>query len=105
MKKPVISNNRPINVQLTKGKKYHFCRCGRSRNQPYCDGTHQTFSDDQVGHEGPGVRKNEDAAPEPKATAEEPALELIHHLARQGLQGFGHLRRFQNECQPRRARH
>ena len=66
-----------------------LCACKHTHNAPYCDVTHQTFSDDRVGHEGPGVRKNEDAAPEPKATAEEPAVELIHHLARQGLQGVG----------------
>jgi CDGSH-type Zn-finger protein len=25
---------------LKGGKKYHLCRCGRSGNKPYCDGTH-----------------------------------------------------------------
>lgn len=41
MSKPVIANNRPVKVQLEKGKEYHFCVCGRSANQPFCDGSHK----------------------------------------------------------------
>jgi len=40
MTKPVISNNRPIKVDLNKDTEYHFCLCGRSSNQPFCDGSH-----------------------------------------------------------------
>lgn len=32
--------NQPIVVQLEKGTHY-ICDCGRSLNQPYCDGSHQ----------------------------------------------------------------
>jgi CDGSH-type Zn-finger protein len=31
-----------------------LCACKHTCNPPYCDGTHRTFSDDQVGYEGPG---------------------------------------------------
>jgi len=41
MSKPVIADNTPVNVTLTKGKKYAFCRCGRSADQPFCDGSHK----------------------------------------------------------------
>lgn len=40
MTKPVISNNQPTKVNLKKGSEYYFCVCGRSNNQPFCDGSH-----------------------------------------------------------------
>lgn len=39
--KPVVAMNKPIAVDLEKGKTYHWCRCGRSKNQPFCDGSHR----------------------------------------------------------------
>jgi CDGSH-type Zn-finger protein len=40
MAKPVIADNKPVKVQLAKGQEYHFCTCGRSLSQPFCDGSH-----------------------------------------------------------------
>ena len=40
MNKPIIANIKPTKVSLTEGKDYYFCQCGRSQNQPYCDGSH-----------------------------------------------------------------
>jgi len=40
MDKPIIAANVPIKVTLEKNRNYFFCSCGRSSNQPYCDGSH-----------------------------------------------------------------
>jgi len=40
MDKPVVADNKPIKVELGKGQEYHFCTCGRSKSQPFCDGSH-----------------------------------------------------------------
>ncbi len=40
MDKPIIADNKPIKINLTKGKEYYFCTCGRSKSQPFCDGSH-----------------------------------------------------------------
>ena len=40
MSNPVIADNKPIKVELEEGKEYYFCTCGRSSNQPFCDGSH-----------------------------------------------------------------
>jgi len=40
----IISDNKPKKVELEKGKEYHFCACGRSKNQPFCDGSHVSTS-------------------------------------------------------------
>ena len=133
MGKPVIADNKPTKVKLEKGKEYFFCACGRSDNQPfcdgshagtgitpqrfvaedneeavlcqckqtgnppYCDGTHQQFSDDLVGKEAPessgdsessGGSDKQDKAPKARATKEEPTVEFIHQLAREGLDGM-----------------
>lgn len=39
--KPVVAFNKPIGVQLKAGQEYYWCRCGRSKNQPFCDGSHR----------------------------------------------------------------
>ncbi len=31
----------PYQVELEEGKRYFWCRCGRSQNQPFCDGSHK----------------------------------------------------------------
>jgi methylamine---glutamate N-methyltransferase subunit C len=126
MTNPVVADNKPIKVNLTKGQEYYFCTCGRSkgqpfcdgshagtsftpkamvseqdqeaylcvckhtRNAPFCDGSHKQFSNDDVGHEGPGVTDDDSLVPAVQATAEEPTVEFIHQLAREGLSKVGH---------------
>ncbi len=31
----------PIEVTLEAGKDYYWCSCGRSKSQPFCDGSHK----------------------------------------------------------------
>ena len=125
MSKPIVADNKPKQVSFEKAEEYYFCACGRSQNQPfcdgshasttikpvaftpdekdayicmckhtrtppYCDGSHKQFSDEQVGKEGPGVQANSNDAPKAVATPEEPTVELIHQLAREGLAKLGH---------------
>ena len=35
------STQQPYAVEVKEGKKYFWCRCGRSAKQPYCDGSHK----------------------------------------------------------------
>lgn len=37
---PIIAKKGPYKVTLEEGKKYHWCTCGKSKNQPFCDGSH-----------------------------------------------------------------
>ncbi len=126
MANPIIADNKPIKVELAKDKEYYYCVCGRSSNQPfcdgshagtefkpraftaekdeeaflcqckhtgntpYCDGTHKQFDSDDRGKEGPGVKPSSTNAPIAKSTIEEPTVELIHQLAREGLKVMGH---------------
>ncbi|MDH5356454.1 MAG: glutamate synthase-related protein, partial [Gammaproteobacteria bacterium] len=126
MTNPVIAGNKPKPVMLSKGEEYYFCACGRSNNQPFCDGSHagtsfkpqaftaeqdgeaylcackhtgkapfcdgshKQFGDEQVGREGPGIKTESTELPTPVATQEEPTVEFIHQLAREGLSKLGH---------------
>lgn len=40
----VIAAYHPAQVSLKKGQDYYYCTCGRSENQPFCDGSHQGTS-------------------------------------------------------------
>lgn len=37
---PTIAARKPIKVELEAGKTYAWCACGRSKTQPFCDGSH-----------------------------------------------------------------
>ncbi len=41
MTKPDIAGNEPIIVDVTAGETYWWCACGKSKSQPFCDGSHQ----------------------------------------------------------------
>lgn len=41
MEKPTIAGKAPIACELEAGKTYAWCSCGKSANQPYCDGAHK----------------------------------------------------------------
>ena len=126
MSNPIIADNKPVKVTLSKGQEYHFCTCGRSKSQPFCDGahvgtsftprvivsdeddeaylcackhtgntpfcdgTHKQFSAEDVGKEGPGTTSKPSESPIALATLEEPTVEFIHQLAREGLSKLGH---------------
>lgn len=126
MSKPIVAAIHPKKVSLTAGEDYYFCSCGRSQNQPFCDGSHagtefkpkpfkaeetgdaylcqckhsantpfcdgshKQFDDSHVGKEGPGLAENAAESPVAVATKDEPTVELIHQLAREGLSVIGH---------------
>ena len=41
MSEPTISQKAPYPVEVTSGKKYFWCACGKSQKQPFCDGSHE----------------------------------------------------------------
>lgn len=41
MSKPEIASKTPCAVEVEKGKEYWWCSCGRSKAQPFCDGSHK----------------------------------------------------------------
>ena len=124
---PAIAGRAPKKTKLEAGEEYHWCACGQSQNQPFCDGSHAgtefspvefratetgdaflcmckhtknppycdgshkdlpnetNLSDQPV---TPVDRSN--TAPAPNNTTEEPHVEFIHAIARDGLDTFGH---------------
>ncbi len=40
MSEVVIAQRGPISVELEAGKRYVWYACGRSKKQPFCDGSH-----------------------------------------------------------------
>ena len=38
---PEIGGRAPLGVDVEAGKSYWWCACGRSKSQPFCDGSHQ----------------------------------------------------------------
>lgn len=41
MTEAIIAQKAPYPVDVTAGRKYFWCACGRSAKQPFCDGSHE----------------------------------------------------------------
>lgn len=122
--RPIVAAKSPAGVEVEQGQRYQWCRCGRSGNQPFCDGSHREtditpleFTAEETGTaylcrckgtgnppfcDGTHARLGEDVkvgdrTPQPdgdnagppsaRSTHEEPTVERIHSMARNGLQG------------------
>jgi len=44
MEKAQIAGKAPIEVEVKAGETYYWCSCGKSSNQPFCDGSHKVTS-------------------------------------------------------------
>ena len=54
---PEIPQKAPFPVEVTAGKSYFWCACGKSANQPFCDGSHQGTSMNPVKYTAEEDRK------------------------------------------------
>jgi CDGSH-type Zn-finger protein len=41
MADPDIAQKAPYPIEVEAGQKYFWCACGKSGNQPFCDGSHK----------------------------------------------------------------
>lgn len=41
MATPEIAAKAPFAVEVEAGKDYYWCSCGKSKSQPFCDGSHK----------------------------------------------------------------
>ncbi|MEO1252242.1 MAG: CDGSH iron-sulfur domain-containing protein [Pseudomonadota bacterium] len=41
MTEPMRAGDGPIPIDVEAGKDYFWCACGRSKTQPFCDGSHK----------------------------------------------------------------
>ncbi len=118
MSQPTIADRKPVAVTLEAGEEYYWCTCGKSRHQPFCDGSHRGsgftplgFKAERSGEawlcqckhtanppycDGTHKRLPDDPDKTPampatlQPTPEEPTLTRIHDLARHGLEVTGH---------------
>ena len=41
MSEPIRASDTPYGVEVEAGQSYFWCACGKSQNQPFCDGSHK----------------------------------------------------------------
>jgi len=57
MAEPIVAQKSPYPVDVEAGKKYFWCACGRSKNQPLCDGSHKGTGLTPVAYEAAQSKK------------------------------------------------
>ena len=77
----------PLAFTVEEAQEGYLCMCKYTKNPPFCDGSHGHLDEAQV--EEPTSAAT-DEMPTATVTPEEPTVELIHALARDGLEKTGH---------------
>ena len=54
---PKIAQKGPFAVEVEEGRTYFWCACGRSRTQPFCDGSHKVTSFTPVKYTAEATKK------------------------------------------------
>ena len=57
MATPTLAQPAPFFVDVEEGNTYTWCACGRSANQPYCDGSHSGTGIAPVTYTAPQSRR------------------------------------------------
>lgn len=78
----------PVAFTVEEKSESWLCLCKQTGNAPFCDGTHKSLASDVKELEFPPQPRT--GAPAPTSTPEEPTVEMIHALAANGLEKFGH---------------
>ncbi len=79
----------PVKFSVDESGEAWLCRCKQTGTAPYCDGSHANLPTEESEPAPPGKTKPA-GAPVGRNTAEEPHIEFIHALAKDGLEKFGH---------------
>src|SRR3546814_14469112 len=56
MTAPIPAQKAPFKVSVEAGKKYFWCACGRSKKQPFCDGSHSGTGLSPVAYEASATK-------------------------------------------------
>ncbi|MCB1328282.1 MAG: CDGSH iron-sulfur domain-containing protein [Maritimibacter sp.] len=54
---PMIAQRGPFPIEIEEGKTYFWCACGRSKTQPFCDGSHKETSFSPVKYTAEATKK------------------------------------------------
>ncbi len=77
---------KPRPFKVKEAQEAYLCMCKRSQNPPFCDGSHSRISKDEI-ESSKSVSGDSSSI---QSTQEEPTLQQIHDLAREGLSKVGH---------------
>lgn len=81
----------PLAFKVDESQTGYLCMCKHTKNPPFCDGSHNRLGSVEVAEPTDDSAKDStDEMPTATATAEEPTVEFIHALARDGLKKSGH---------------
>lgn len=54
---PNIAQKAPYPVEVEEGKSYFWCACGKSKKQPFCDGSHKDTEFNPVKYTAEATKK------------------------------------------------
>jgi len=57
MSEPIPAQKAPYGMEVQAGQQYFWCACGRSKTQPFCDGSHKGTGLVPVAYTAPKTEK------------------------------------------------